>query len=72
MSRLLRWLVPSSISCLADRPTYYAALQPVKSKPFERGDAKPLALVPRGRDMAAGLPGTHSTSDDAVSCARPF
>jgi hypothetical protein len=34
-------------------------------------DAKPLAYVPRARDRAAGLPGTHSTSDEAVRRARP-
>ena len=33
--------------------------------------AKPLAYVPRARDMAAGLPGTHSTSGGAVRRARP-
>jgi len=34
-------------------------------------DARPLAYVPQARDRAAGLPGTHSTSDGAVCRARP-
>jgi hypothetical protein len=36
------------------------------------GSAEPLACVPQLRDMAVGLPGTHSTSGGAVRRVRPY
>jgi hypothetical protein len=53
-------------------PTYDTALQPVKGKPLERVGRKTTGLRPVLWDMAAGLPGTHSASEGAVRCARPY
>jgi hypothetical protein len=51
---------------------YDTALQPVKGKPLERVGRKTTGLRPALGDMAAGLPGTHSTSDRAVRRARLY